>query len=59
MSFAQVENDLNKDALLFLHHKGMKHYDNKIDYATVIYYSFTQYSLKCGMGELGDRSIQQ
>ena len=31
----------------------MEPYEEKIDYATVIAYEFTQYSLKSGMKEIG------
>ena len=49
MLFAEVGNDINKDALLFLHHEGMEHYEDTIDYETLIEYSFMQYSLKRGL----------
>ena len=46
MSFAQYGNDLDKYALLFLQHKRIETFEEKFDYATVIAYAFTQYSLK-------------
>ena len=41
MFFSQVDNDIIKDKLSFLRYKGMKIYEETIDYATVIVYSFT------------------
>ena len=55
MLFTQFGNDLNEDALLFLKQEGMGHSEDTIDYETVITYAFTQYSLKCGLKELGKR----
>ena len=59
MSFAQVGNDLNKYELLYLQHKLMKHYEEKIDYATVVAYSFPQYSLKRVLKKLGPEEMFQ
>ena len=53
MFFAQVGNDLNEDALSFLQHEGMGHYEETIEYEKVIVYAFTQYSLKRALKELG------
>ena len=53
MLFAQVGNNLNKDALSLFKHKEMEHSEEKIDHETVIAYEFMQYSLKCGLKELG------
>ena len=53
MSFTQVGNDLNEDALLFLQHKVMQRSEETIYYETVVSHSFTQYSMKSGMKELG------
>ena len=56
MFFEQVGNDLNEDAFLFLQNKGMEHFQDTIDYSTVIAYEFMQYSLKRGLKELGWRA---
>ena len=53
MSFTSFGNDLNEDAFSFLKHKVIEHYEYTIDYATVIAYAFTQYSLKGGLKLLG------
>ena len=45
MSFAQVWNDLNEDALPFLQHKVMGNSEYNIYYTTVIAYTSAQYSL--------------
>ena len=52
MSLEQVGNDLNEDALLLLKHTKIEHSEETIDYAIVISYAFTQYSLK---GELWEK----
>ena len=49
ISFAKFGNYLNEDALLFLRHEGMDHFEETIYYATLIAYAFTQYSLKGGL----------
>ena len=53
MSLTQVGNNLNEDTLLLLKHKGIKYSEEIIDFATVIAYAFTQYSLKSGLKDLG------
>ena len=55
MSFTQVGNILNKDALLFFQHEVMEHSEDTIDYATVIVYAFKQYWRKSGIKELGKK----
>ena len=55
MLFAKFWNDLNKDTLSILQHKGMEHSKETIEYATVITYTFTQYPLKRGLKELGKK----
>ena len=52
MLFAQVGNNPNKQMFSFLQYKGMKHCEQKIDYSSVITYTFTQYYLKSGLKEL-------
>ena len=46
MSLQQVGDDLNEDALSLLKHEKIEHSEEIIDYAIVISYAFTQYSLK-------------
>ena len=55
MSFTKFGNDLNKDALSYLWHKGMENFEDIIDYASVISYAFTKYSLKRRIKELGEK----
>ena len=43
MLFAPVGSYLNKDVLYLFQHKEMEHYEEKIDYATVIVYELTKY----------------
>ena len=57
MLFTQVGNDLNKDVFSFLHHKVMEHFEDTIDYATLIAYSLTQYYLNSGINELGEKGM--
>ena len=53
MLFAQIENDLDEDTLSYFRSKGMENYEETVDYAIVIAYSFMQYSLKRGLKGLG------
>ena len=55
MLFTQVRNDLNEDVLFFLNNEGMEYYEDTINYETVFEYVFTQYPLKCGLKELGEK----
>ena len=43
MLFAPVGSYLNKDVLYLFQHKETEHYEEKIDYVTVIVYAFTKY----------------
>ena len=38
MSFEQVVNDQNEDALLLFQNKRMEHFEEKIEYATIFAY---------------------
>ena len=46
MLFVQVGNDIKEDTFIFLQHEGMEHSEDKINYVTLIAYTFKQYSLK-------------
>ena len=57
MQFAQGGNYLNEDAFLFLQHEGMEHSEETIDYSKIISYEFTQYSMKSGLKEPGEKGV--